>query len=80
MNINMNTYLNHTREAYPGLSQASSKNDVAMSVMKRAINIEAEGAKSLIASVPQAASYNAYPLTSAENLPAHLGKHINVAA
>lgn len=80
MNINMNAYLNHSREAYPGLSQASTRNDVAMSVMKKAINIDAEGTKSLIASMPQTAALNAYPLTSAENLPAHLGKHINVAA
>ena len=80
MNINMNTYMRHATEAYPGLSEASTKNEVAMSVMKKAVNIEADGTKALLAAIPEPASFNAYPLTSSENLPAHLGQHVNVAA
>ena len=80
MNINMNTYMRHATEAYPGLSEASTKNEVAMTVMKKAVNLEAEGAKSLLAAIPAPSSMNAYPLTRAEHLPAHLGQHVNIAA
>lgn len=65
MNINMN------------ISAAITQNTgdtVGLSVLKKAINIEAQNAISLINAIPQP------PQQSAANLPPHLGKNINTMA
>ena len=54
------------------LNAASTQQEVSMAVLKKAINIGAEGALSLIQSIPNN--------QSAQNLPAHLGKNINTTA
>ena len=54
------------------LNAASTQQEVSMAVLKKAINISAEGALSLIQSIPNN--------QSAQNLPAHLGNKINTTA
>ncbi|MDH5552828.1 MAG: YjfB family protein [Nitrosomonas sp.] len=58
--------------ASTALNAASTQQEVSMAVLKKAINISAEGALSLIQSIPNN--------QSAHNLPAHLGKNINTTA
>lgn len=54
------------------LNAASTQQEVSMAVLKKAINLSAEGALNLIQSIPNN--------QSAQNLPAHLGKNINTTA
>ena len=58
--------------ASTALKAASMQQEVSMAVLKKAINIGAEGALSLIQAIPNN--------QSAQNLPAHLGKNINTTA
>jgi len=65
MNINMNT----------SASLAQKTGDaVGIAVLKKAIDIEAQGAMQLIDAIPQP------PQQSAANLPPHLGQNINTTA
>jgi hypothetical protein len=65
MNVSMNT----------SASLAQSSDDaVGMTVLKKAINIEAQAAVELISAVPPS------PQPSAANLPPHLGQNINTTA
>lgn len=66
MDINMS--------AISSLAHASNNNDVSLAVFKKAIDSEAQGTKALIAAIPQP------PQTSSNNLPAHIGRFINVTA
>lgn len=64
MNVSMNT----------SAALAQTTNDtVGFKVLKKAIDIEAQGALSLINAIPQ-------PQQSAANLPPHLGQNINITA
>lgn len=65
MNVNMNTSAASVRD---------SGDAVGLSVLKKAIDIEAQGAMALIAALPQP------PQQSAANLPPHLGQNINTTA
>lgn len=65
MNVNMNISA--------ALAQNTS-DTVGLYVLKKAINIEAQNAISLINAIPQP------PLQNAANLPPHLGKNINTTA
>lgn len=58
--------------ASTALNAASTQQEVSMAVLKKAINLSAEGALSLIQAIPNN--------QSAQNLPAHLGKNINTTA
>ena len=58
--------------ASTALQAANTKQEVSMAVLKKAINIGAEGALSLIQAIPNN--------QSAQNLPAHLGNKINTTA
>lgn len=65
MNINMNT----------SAALAQNTNDaVGMTVFRKALDIEAQGAMQLINAIPQP------PQQSAANLPPHLGQNINTTA
>ncbi len=65
MNVSMN--------ASTSLAQ-SSDDAVGMTVLKKAINIEAQAALELISATPPS------PQPSAANLPPHLGQNINTTA
>jgi hypothetical protein len=52
----------------------SSGNAVGMTVLKKAIDIEAQTAMSLINAIPKA------PQTNSANLPPNLGQRINITA
>ena len=65
MGINMNTST--------ALAQNTST-DVQLAVLKKSIDIEAQGAITLINSLPQP------PQQSSANLPPNLGQNINVTA
>lgn len=65
MNVSMNA----------SAALAQSGNDaVGMTVLKKAINIEAQAAVELISAVPPS------PQPAASNLPPHLGQNINTTA
>lgn len=65
MNVNMNI----------GASLMQNSGDaVGVTVLKKALDIQAQGAMQLIASIPQP------PQQSAANLPPHLGQNINTTA
>ena len=64
MNVNMNTGAAPVRD---------SGDAVGLSVLKKAIDIEAQNAMALIAAIPQ-------PQQSAANLPPNLGQNINTTA
>lgn len=53
------------------MSQTSLASQVGVSVLKKAMDLQAQSAAALIA---------ALPATPAVNLPAHLGQQINVTA
>jgi len=54
---------------------AQPSNDaVGMTVLKKAIDVEAQAAMALINAIPQP------PQTGSANLPPHLGQHINTTA
>jgi hypothetical protein len=65
MDVNMSTSM--------ALAQNSST-DVQMAVLKKAIDIEAQGAMELINAIPQPQQQ------SAANLPPNLGQNVNVTA
>lgn len=65
MNVNMNISAAITQNA---------SDTVGLSVLKKAINIEAQNAISLMNAIPQP------PQQSAANPPPHLGKNINTMA
>ncbi len=67
MNVNMNI----------GASLMQYSNDaVGVSVLKKALDIHAQGAMQLIAALPQPPQ----PPQSAANLPPNLGQNINITA
>lgn len=51
------------------MSAAQTNAEVSTAVLKKAINIEAQGALALLDAVPQP-----------QNLPAHLGQNVNTTA
>ena len=65
MSINMNTSA--------ALAQGHT-DTVGLGVLKKAINVEAQGAMALINAIPQP------PQQSAANLPPNLGQNINTTA
>lgn len=54
------------------IADTGLRQDVGMAVLKKAQNIEADTANQLLAALPQ--------VTPAQNLPPHLGNHINTTA
>jgi len=64
MDVNMSTST--------ALAQSTTSTEVGMAVLKKSIDIEAQGSMALINAIPQ-------PQSSA-NLPPHLGQNINVTA
>ncbi|HEX5337342.1 MAG TPA: YjfB family protein [Gallionella sp.] len=64
MNVNMNSSASLA---------ANSSDPIGMTVLKKAIDIEAQSAMALISAIPQ-------PPQSSSNLPSHLGQHINTTA
>ncbi len=67
MNVSMNA-------VFPLVSGANARDDVGMSVLKKAIDVEAQGAMALINAIPHP------PAAQAANLPPNLGRHINTTA
>lgn len=65
MNVNMNTSA--------ALAQGHT-DAVGLVVLKKAINVEAQGAMALVNAIPQP------PQQSAANLPPNLGRYINTTA
>lgn len=65
MNVNMNTSSTLVQNAGDA---------VGVTVLKKAIDIQAQSAMALIAAIPQP------PQQSAANLPPHLGQNINTTA
>lgn len=53
------------------MAETRNSQEVGVAVLKKALDISASNAASLIASVP---------MPPAQNLPAHLGKNINTTA
>jgi hypothetical protein len=66
MNINMNMSRS--------IVQTTGNDEIGVAVLRKAIAYDAQGAKSLIEAIPKPG------LVKAENLPPHLGQHINVTA
>ncbi len=54
------------------LNAASTQQEVSIAVLKKAINLSAEGALSLIQAIPDNKSL--------QSLPSHLGQNINTSA
>jgi hypothetical protein len=54
------------------LADTGLRQDVGMTMLKKAQDIQASSAAQLLAAVPQAAP--------AQNLPSHLGNHVNTTA
>jgi len=54
------------------MAETSTNQAISIAVLKKAINISAEGALALIQAIPDN--------TSAQNLPSHLGQNINTTA
>lgn len=54
------------------LNAASTQQEASIAVLKKAINVSAEGALSLIEAIPDNKSL--------QSLPAHLGRNINTTA
>lgn len=54
------------------LNAASTQQEVSVAVLKKAINLSAEGALSLIQAIPDSKSL--------QSLPSHLGQNINTVA
>jgi hypothetical protein len=65
--------MNVTMSTSAALAQYSD-DAVGMTVLKKAVNIEAQAAVELINAVPPS------PQTAAANLPPHLGQNINTTA
>ena len=54
------------------MTEANTNQAVSMAVLKKAINISAEGALALIEAIPNS--------SSVQNMPSHLGQNINTTA
>lgn len=54
------------------MTEANTNQAVSMAVLKKAINISAEGALALIEAIPNS--------RSVQNMPSHLGQNINTTA
>lgn len=68
MNVNMNT-----STALASVAGQSTGDAVGVSVLKKAMQIEAQNAQQLIAAIPKAEK-------TAANLPPNLGQNINTTA
>lgn len=68
MNVNMNT-----STALASVAGQSSGDAVGITMLKKAMEIEAQNAKQLINSIPS-------PEKSATNLPPNLGQNVNTTA
>lgn len=62
-----------SNSALAAVSSQMTGDAVGMSVLKKALSVQAQGAVALVNAVPK-------PVTSAPNLPSHLGQNVNTTA